>query len=226
MHDCRTMESRLVDLVFDELDARETSRLTAELESCSNCLSEYRSMTGTLGVFDNAVEASQPGEAFWLAQRATLINRLEESAPRATPRRAESFWKRLLTARLPVPVPVAALILVGLMVSSVLALRPRASAPMTATPIAINAPPEVIEVPVFQERVVTRTVYVIRKVREKAEPSRQAPATEPSAAALASNQSEAESVKGSFFTHANLTDFQPLNELTIRVIKRSNSNED
>ncbi|HKQ52525.1 MAG TPA: hypothetical protein VJT74_09160 [Pyrinomonadaceae bacterium] len=42
--------------------------------------------------------------------------------------------------------------------------------------------------------------------------------------ALASGR-EKESVQGGLFTRANLTDFQPANDLKIRVIKRSNSYE-
>ncbi len=48
MHDCRTINSRLVDMVFDELPADEKLSLMAELETCAGCLGEYRSITDTL----------------------------------------------------------------------------------------------------------------------------------------------------------------------------------
>ena len=48
MHDCRTLEKKLVDLVFDELNADEKLRLLAEVETCADCQSEYRSMTCSL----------------------------------------------------------------------------------------------------------------------------------------------------------------------------------
>jgi hypothetical protein len=226
MHDCHTMESKLVDLVFDELGADESSRLLAEIKTCAGCLSEYRSMTETLIVFDEVVEASLPEESFWPEHRAALSRHLEGISPRALLGRA-SVWKRLLTARLPVPVPVAAIILLALLLSSVLALRTSTSESKTASQptVVIATPPEVIEVPVVQEKIVTRIVYIEKGARAKNDSGRQFPITERAATALAARHGEAESVQGGFFTRANLTDFQPPDELKIRIVKRSNSDE-
>ena len=228
MHDCRTLEKKLVDLVFDELNAGEKLRLLAEVETCADCLNEYRSMTCSLLVFDEAVEASWPDESYWPEHQAMLRRRLEEEvAPRAITQSREPFWKRIFAARLPVPVPVAVAIALALMVSSVLALRPPTKETITATqpPTVAKAPPEIIEVPVFREKVVTRTVYVEKKVHEKNAVRPRTLTTQPDEATLTARHAEEESGQGGFFTRANLTDFQPADEMRIRVIKRSNSDE-
>jgi hypothetical protein len=228
MHDCRTMESRLVDLVFGELERDETSRLMAEMETCAGCLSEYRSMTGTLLVFDAAVEASTPDESYWHEHQVMRRERLEEIALRANVMKHEPLWKRIFTAKLPVPVPVAAALILALLVSSVLALRPSTKeATMTTVqpPLVRQAPPQVIEVPVVQEKVVTRIVYIEKNERERNEARRPNPTVQRNNPTLTARRSEEESAQGGLFTHANLTDFQPADEMKIRVIKRSNPDE-
>jgi hypothetical protein len=216
------MESRLVDLVFDELEAEEKLHLLAEVEACAGCLSEYRSMTGTLLVFDKAVEASTPDKSYWPLHQAMLRQSLEQIAPGIITPQREPLWKRIFAARLPVPVPVAAAIVLALMVSSVLALRPSAKAERVAMqpPVAKQAPPEIIEVPVVREKIVTRIVYV-----EKKEAQQPTPTVQRNEPTLTARRAKEASAQGGFFTHANLTDFQPADEMRIRVIKRSNSDE-
>jgi len=225
MHDCRTMESRLVDLAFGELKADEKMRLLAELERCAGCLNEYQSMACSLDVFDKAFEAPLPHESYWEEHRAKLRHSLERIGSDVGPRR-DTFWKRIFAARLPVPVPVAAVIVIALLVSSVLALRLSTGEVMTTAQQPIVAPltPTVIEVPVFREKVITRTVYVEKKVREKNEAPCLAPIIKRNESALTARNEE-ESGQGGFFTRANLTDFQPADELRIRIIKRSSSDE-
>ncbi|MBA2734733.1 MAG: hypothetical protein H0U54_17870 [Acidobacteria bacterium] len=227
MHDCRTLEERLVDLVFDELDTDEKLHLLAEVETCAGCLREYRSMTSSLLVFDEAVEASAPDESYWPVHQAMLRRRLEEVTPHATAQSRESFWKRIFTTKLPVPVPVAAALVLALLVSSVLALRPstKEAATTTQLPTVVKASPEIIEVPVYREKVVTRTVYVEKKMPEKNATRPRTPVSKPEETTLTARHAEKASGQGGFFTQANLTDFQPADEMRIRVIKRSNSDE-
>ena len=227
MHDCRTTEGWLVDLVFDELGADERRRLLAELDACADCLDEYRSMAVALSAFDEAGEAALPYEAYWPAHHAALRRRLRSVAATVAPRRAP-FWRRAFAARLTVPAPAAAAIALALLVSAALALRPRTlPAPSPAPPqqtAAETTPPQVRPDPVVTERVVTRVVYVERRRRERREGRRFAPPAGQNESTLASGR-EKESGEGGLFTRANLTDFQPANELKIRVIKRSNSDE-
>jgi len=226
MHDCRKLENSLVDLVFDELETDEKQYLLAEIESCVGCLREYRTMTETLLVFDQSVEASSPDESFWPQHHAALRQRLETDALPAKTKRT-SLWKRLLTAKLPVPVPVAAVIAIMLLTSSVIALRQSKVEVIPAAPQALSATttPEIIEVPVIREKIVTRTVYVEKSARQNNRMLPQATVAPRDEYSLTARNSLRESGQGNLFTHVNLTDFQPPDEIKIRIIKRGNTDE-
>jgi hypothetical protein len=227
MHDCRKLENSLVDLVFDELEADEKQYLLAELGSCAGCLGEYRSMTDALLVFDQSVEASLPDESYWPKHHAALRQCLETHALPAKTKR-ESLWKRLLMAKLPVPVPVAAVIAIMLLTSSVIALRQSKAEAVTPAPQALSTSttiPQIIEVPVIRERVVTRTVFVEKRARENVRALRQATASPHDEYALTARNNAKENGQGNLFTHVNLTDFQPPDEIKIRIIKRRNTDE-
>jgi hypothetical protein len=232
MHDCRTTRSRMVDLVFDELKADEKLRLMSELETCVECLGEYRSMNGTLLIFDAAIESTSHDEGYWQEQHERLRLRLHEAASSSkviSKAQHVPVWKRIFETRLRVPLPVAAAIILALLASIVMALLRPSVANVTLRPapaiVLTEAPPRTIEVPVFRERVVTRTVYVEKKSKEKGEARRPAPALRPDETALTASHAEKESGQGGLFTRANLTDFQPPDELRIRIVKRSNEDE-
>jgi hypothetical protein len=227
MHDCRKLENRLLDLVFDELRADEKRPLLVEIENCADCLSEYRSITEALLVFDQSIEASLPDESYWPQHHAALSQRLEALTLPPQIKRA-SLWKRLLMAKLPLPVPVAVVITLALLTSSFLALRGSTVNVVPPAPqklSASTAPPRIVEVPVVREKVVKRTVYVERRVRENKNLRRQAPTPVRDESALTASNSEKGRGQGSSFTRVNLTDFQPPDEMKIRIIKRRNSDE-
>lgn len=227
MHDCRKLENSLIDLVFDELETDEKQYLLAELESCAGCLSEYRSMTETLLVFDQSVEASTPDESYWPRHHAALSQRLETDALPARTKQ-DSLWKRLLMAKLPVPVPVAAAIAIMLLISTVIALRHLKIEVSPATPQALSATTtthEIIEVPVIKEKVVTRTVYVEKRARENNRALRPAMVAPRDESSLTARNNANGSVQDNLFTHVNLKDFQPPDEIKIRIINRRNTDE-
>jgi hypothetical protein len=229
MHDCRKLENRMVDLVFGELRLDEKRFLLVEIENCADCLDEYRSMMQTLSLFDQSVEASMPVESYWPQHHAALYRRLESFA-QPTKSKRDTLWKRLLMAKLPLPVPVAAALALVLLASSFLALR---SLTASETPIAqqslsvSTATPRIVEVPVISEKIVTRTVYVDKTGREINNARRQAPTPLPARdeSALTASNSDKARRQDKLFTRVNLTDFQPPDELKIRIIKRRNSDE-
>jgi hypothetical protein len=85
MHDCIETKERLIDLVFDELGPEARRGALAELESCADCLAEYRSMTETLRAFDQVVELNAPDESYWPGYEDRLRERLRQAPP---------SWKR------------------------------------------------------------------------------------------------------------------------------------
>ena len=228
MHNCRRTESQFADLLFDELDGAHKLRLLTEIETCASCMGHYLSFSETLSVFDRTAEASLPPESYWPRYNAALRRRLH--APAQTPIEEKHsrlpFWKRLLTARLPLPAPIAAALVVALIITSALALR-RTPTTQAAAP---SLPPietvRIVEVPVVREKIVTRTVYVERKrAAERVTRS-------PSLVAARENQINDSTLPGSehedeagFFTRANLKGFQPADDMKLRVIKRNHTDE-
>src|SRR5262249_11808681 len=100
MHNCVKTRERLVDLVFDELGSEARRRALIEIESCPDCLAQYRSMTETLRVFDQAAETAMPDEGYWPGYEAGLRERLRDEGP-SLKRRLERWIGGLwpLTAR-------------------------------------------------------------------------------------------------------------------------------
>jgi len=145
-------------------------------------------------------------------------------------RLAESFraqtapaprWRRLLAARVSVPVPVAAC--AALVVCSALALAALASkrpAPDTPAEGAAEAV-RFVEVPVPHERVVRQVVYVERETR----PARARRPTPP-AATGAREEREGDAGPTSYFTGVDMAEFRPADEMKIRVIKRGRADDE
>ena len=227
MHNCRRIESQMVDLLFGGLDREQRLRLLGEIESCANCMGQYLSCSETLSVCDRTTIAATPPESYWPRYNATLRQALRAPVPALADTPRVPFWRRLLTARLPVPFPVAAALVVAFVISSALALR-RAPvgqplAPSQPTPIETV---RIVEVPVEREKIVTRIVYVEKKRgAERAGPAplpAVASATELNNSTAANNKHEDEA---GFFTRADLKGFQPADEMKIRVIKRNTTDE-
>jgi hypothetical protein len=229
MHNCRKVENQLVELLFEHTDAAAKRRLLTEIEDCANCMGQYQSLSDTLFVYERTTKSALPPENYWPHYHATLRQRLH--APVATPRAGKplraSFWQRLLTARLPIPVPVAALLVVALVISSALAFK-RAPAQQTSP---AQSPPStasvrIVEVPFAQEKIVTRIVYVEKKQAAERASRPLLPAVaragEMSDSTVASSKAEEET---GFFTRANLKGFQPTDQMKIRVLKRNNTND-
>lgn len=229
MHNCRRIESQLVDLIFNDLSAEHKLRLLTEIESCASCTGQYLSFSETLVVFEQTTEACLPPESYWPRYNETLRNRLH--APAQAPIEVKAahapFWRRLLAARLPIPVPIAAALVIGLIVSSALALKSASTTQTIATPATPIESVKIVEVPVVQEKIVTRTIYVEKKrtaersTRQQSSPALARTAEMNNATAIHSNPAE----ETGFFTRANLKGFQPADEMKIRVIKRNNTDE-
>jgi len=83
-------------------------------------------------------------------------------------------------------------------------------------PGAVEAKERIVEVPVIQEKVVTRKVYVDRK------PVEVVPETKPMISEKNERIAQDTSIEnGGSITRANLAGFQPATDLRLRVIRRS-----
>ncbi|MDT7806948.1 MAG: hypothetical protein QOJ70_761 [Acidobacteriota bacterium] len=148
------------------------------------------------------------------------------------------LWRRAFAAELRVPLPLAACAALALLVSF-FALgtrawtRTAAAPPESSKTEAAQPVVKVVEVPVVEERVVTRTVYVEKKERTGG----RSVLSKPDAAVLStasdtSAQTEAEQprqakqgTQAGYFTGVNMEDFQPADEVKIRIVKRGSTDE-
>ncbi|MDX6693037.1 MAG: hypothetical protein QOF02_640 [Blastocatellia bacterium] len=227
MHNCRRTESQFADLLFAGMDGERKAHLLTEIEHCPDCLSQYQSLSDTLFIFEGTTAAATPPEHYWPRYNANLRERLLTPEPAANLNKSAraSIWKRLLTARLPVPIPVAAALVVCLALTSALAFRQTAVAKTQPAP----APPssvKYIEIPVTQEKIVTRIIYVEKKQAKERGRKQSLPEV---AGLNESNDREAagnkDEDKAGFFTRANLKGFQPADDMKIRVLKRNNTDD-
>jgi anti-sigma factor RsiW len=231
MHNCKLTRSNFIDLALGEIEPARARQLQAELIDCPDCHEEYALLRSTLHVSGQALRSALPSEEFWPGYRTRLHSKLvasrAEQVESAGERPASAFsatvsvssqlWlaiRTLATTSVRVPVPAAlALLLVFGVFFFVLRARERAQAPPTA---AVELVRTTVEVPVIQEKVITRVVYVEKKGRKSASGADQLdrkkiPAGPNDIAVTGSNPATALSLVG----------FKPTNEVKLTIIKGS-----
>jgi len=218
MHDCQKTKEQLLDLIFGELEADENSRSLAQIERCPSCDAEYRSLASTLFIYDRAALEAQPDESFFLAHHERLRESVEASCINAShargPQRAP-VWKRIFSAQLRVPAPLAVAAAILLAITTLLALRtPRTIiAPVQAQTIVET---RTVEVPVPQERVVVKTVYVERSRRDAS-----ASARRHIGQSMVDNQMASMHPNSTGNPRAVLQGFKPADTVNLQIIKGS-----
>ena len=236
MHDCRQTQAQLNDLAFNELAPAARERVLAEVADCAACQTEYLALATLLRACAQVELAAEPPADYWPGYHARLAARVHalEDEPRAAhvapaavhtgARHAGIFaaLRRTLTTTLHVPVPVACAVALALVGLSMLALRTAPGGQLPAAPQAAQspAPVRVIEVPVVQEKIVTRTVYVARRERVRARGAAQTLQTDGAQLARRGKDAAAEPA-----AQSALAGFQPAGEVKLRVIKGSFTHE-
>ncbi|HVS83102.1 MAG TPA: hypothetical protein VHE60_15345 [Pyrinomonadaceae bacterium] len=172
MHNCKATRKQLLELALDKTPSDQNETLLAELERCPACRAEFVSFRRVLRVADQAMGSALPAEGFWSGYHA----RLQQSLERDSARNSYSLVSRphseagalvrlrnLFAASVRVPVPVAAILIVLFGLSIVFATHSR---PQTIVhPLSSSVVTRTVEVPVIQERTVTRFVYRDRNRR-------------------------------------------------------------
>jgi hypothetical protein len=141
------------------------------------------------------------------------------------------LWRRAFASELRVPLPIAACAVFALLLS-LCALgtrgltRPAPFVSKSAEPTAVR----VVEVPVVRERVVTRTVYVEKKERGAARGVSGWTDVREAVAADAAERKQplrppTQAAPAGYFTRVDMADFQPANEVKIRIVKRGRADE-
>jgi hypothetical protein len=194
MHNCKLTQSSFIDLSLDEIPPARTTQLLAELNACPACRDEYAAVTSTLHRSGQALRASLPGEEFWSGYHARLNAKLSEPPALAgghkdlnqtIPHRLLAIphpltqivltiqtwfgrmWLLLMrtvtsSVRVPVPVALGLLLIFGV---SVVFMRTRGPVNAALSTQLPTVETRTINVPVIQEKVVTRVVYIEKKGR-------------------------------------------------------------
>jgi len=217
MHNCKSARSSFVELALNELEQGEAKRLLVELNECAGCRTEYAALTSTLHVSTQALRSSLPSEKFWTGYNSRLQERLQSaSSLRSEPlpaRSTSTLWMAVKSfavssVRVPVPVALGLALLTGVLFFAVRSRGETAIQPNAPTSSVIT---KTVEVPVVQEKIVTRVVYLDRPSRQ----SRRAGTLENNStipAAVARAEAQPAPV-------LNLVDFKPTDQVKLTVIK-------
>ena len=174
MHNCKATRSEFIERAFDEIAPAQRERLLIELQQCAACREEYAVLRNVLRAANQGFRSALPTESFWPSYHARLRRRLEDvSAVGAEgvlygPSMFARLWmmlKQIATSSVRVPVPVGAVLLLFLGLATLFALYSRSAVSDGGTRESISVMTKTVEVPVVQERVVTRVVYVERNPR-------------------------------------------------------------
>ena len=233
MHNCKTARSGFIDLALDEITPEQSRQLLAELNGCLGCQQESAAVRNVLHVSTQALRSEAPSEGFWPGYHDRLRDALlaNSTAPRSQVFDAEvrhrqaakssrRVWlplRALLTTSVRVPVPAALLVLVTIAVFGLRSLGHSNEIP--ATPRA-QIETRTVTVPVVQEKVITRVVYVPTKISRPARRGFDRLTSSGLGSSLASITPGATG-QGAL----NLAGFAPTDKVKLTVIKGSYRNE-
>jgi len=166
MHNCTETKERLIELVLDgrPVEAAETS----ELNACAECRAEVDALNMTLRMTSRLSETAAPAESYWSGYHERLREKLATTpnpSHAEKQRRKEKLGPLFETMRLcvrtqiRVPLPLALAVVIACLALGVFAVR-RTETPVAPPPLLVHVP---VQVPVVQEKVVTRVVYRDRR---------------------------------------------------------------
>jgi hypothetical protein len=209
MHNCKTTRERATELLLNGAEVD-------EILQCEDCRHELDALKETLRLTKRMIEAAAPAAGYWagyhqrLKKNLTTATAQVEDPITTKPASVETFsWRRVFTLSVRVPVVVAAALL--LVFAGLLFLVGKTSrAEITKQTVSIVKVP--VEVPVVQEKIVTRVVYKQAKrqsIRRNSERELGNPT-------LAKSRS---------VTPITLGGFKPMDEVKLTVIKGASPDE-
>jgi hypothetical protein len=224
MHNCKLTRRDFVDLALDEIPAARAKQLLAELNDCAACQVEYAALQSALHVSNRALRSSLPDEDFWRGYHSRLqsklvageMERIEEVVPGPFSSQAWLTLRAIFTTSVRVPVP-AALALMLLIGASFFLVRARTQVNAGPSGTVALVETRTIEVPVIQEKVVTRVVYVEKK-NDRSKGRVNGSGRKEFPAALTGSDPAAK-------TAMSLAGFKPTDEVKLTVIKGSDKDQ-
>lgn len=239
MHNCKLIRSSFIELALDEISPAKSMRLLAELNDCPACREDYATLRSTMHASRQALRSALPGEDFWAGYHARLRSRvltspapdnengIEYSSSFALPARMplrRRLWlalRGMATTSVSVPVP-AALVLLVLFGLSFYFLRPRGQVDTTQSTPSASVETRTVQVPVIQERVVNRVVYVEKRGRKSRRGTNQ---WERMPTSTAANNVARAGSDASTRAALSLVGFKPSDQVKLTVIKGSYKGE-
>ena len=234
MHNCKETRELFTELLLDGIDFRSDQAISVELSRCSECRAEFETLSATLRMTNRVSELATPAEDYWPAYHAKLRQRLVDAQTPTTsraqaqrhkeklgplfeplrPGAGNSLFVRFLKTTLPVPLPLGIALVVAAALLIPLAIRATRVQPSNTTTI-VRVP---VEVPVVQEKIVTRVVYrdrqpVVRTTKRATDAAR----AETTFAKSQRTRTEA--------MPTSLVGFKPSDEVKLTVIKGGVPNE-
>lgn len=225
MHNCKQTRNVLVDLVLGEMPPRQSKELLSELNSCAACQSEHAEITRALHVSQQALRSAPRSEDFWSGYHNRLQAGLKGLSGQANTRLHDvtpvsllsRVWTSLTTlvgtsVTVPLPAALAMLLLIGVLFFSVNS-RGQTNITQAAPPNFVET--RTIQVPVIQEKVVTRVVYVRDKSSRSAGVKGRGYVDVNTAEVTAANGKRAFSLAG----------FKPADQVNLTITKGTGQNE-
>ena len=210
MHNCTETKERLIELVLD--------RRPVEANACAECRAEFDALNMTLRMTSRLGETAAPSESYWSGYHARLREKLS-TAPKPShaekQRRKEKLGPLFETMRLCVrtqvrlPLPLALAVIIACLALGVFAFR-RAETPVAQPPLVVRVP---VQVPVVQEKVVTRVVYRDRRSAARNSPRAINDDAQTESTFAKSRKPSTDEIP------ASLNGFKPTDEIKLTVIK-------
>ena len=209
MHNCREVKEQITELLLDGADCRSDEVLAAELRRCAECRNEFDALNATLRITKRSRQLCAPTEDYWSNYHAKLRRNLVVNGSSLSASHTPSVFERFIQFSIPVPAPVALALIIACAIAVPVAVRAARQQP-APPPLVVQVP---VEVPVIQEKVVTRVVYRERQPRTSKRPTNAPPVEDTFAK---SRRAE---------TPTGLAGFKPTEEVKLTVIKGGTGNE-
>ena len=212
MHNCSKTKEQTIELLLDGTDQPPDS-LSNELHACRECRAEFDALNATLRLTSRLKDTATPSESYWTSYHAGLREKLlcvmdgQRRGGHGGPPLQSLLALLRSSVRVPVPVAAAVVIVFGVLFS--LSFR-KSEQPNIQPPSIVHVP---VEVPVFQEKIVTRVVYKERRAQSK-NPTR-----------VNRNPNVDDTFAKSQKTEPSLNGFKPAEDVKFVVIKGGSTNE-
>jgi hypothetical protein len=214
MHNCKASRNDLIEFAL-RADGSANDDAASAIDNCPACREELAALRNTLAMTEAATRLVEPNENFWGGYHTRLRTRLKEQSlagrSAAAGSSLVSMWRRLALMPVPVPAPLvlAAFAFIVFSIFFMVHSRSSSAVPATKSPLVVE---RTIEVPVIQEKLLTRVVY-----RNRQSASRK---SEPSAEAARAKLAPAERDEATRVTQS-LEGFKPVHEAKLTIIRGS-----